>query len=229
MNDKSTFTADPETVRYLLNLLETDGIHYSGCSWMTKIQEINLVDGRLEAKNHLTGREEGDLYHSTLVMKTKSNGETFLSLMLQEHHGGRDKIGDSFVEVRLHPSGRYMIHIQLEQVFTNETTWEWKPRAVRSSVDNPEQALSRRVVDFLGGIWSNPARIMGLRIAQHFAKLGWGANLDVKEFMDIADYVDSTDAMGHSTLLKAMQKYDAEVANEMHFQMRDPDRRKKID
>lgn len=83
MNDKKgTFTPDPETITYLLELLETDGIHYTGCSWMTKIQDINLVDGRLEAENHQTGREEGDLYHSTLIMKTKANGDTFRSLML---------------------------------------------------------------------------------------------------------------------------------------------------
>jgi len=229
MSDKSTFTPDPETIKYVLGLFEQNGVHYTDCTWMTKIQGLRLENGQLIAENQNTGRAEGDLYHSTLVIKTKaSDGTTFRSLMLQEHSGGLDKIGDSFVEVRLHPEGRYMVHVQLEQVFSDENDWEWKPRAVRSSVDNPEQALTRRVVDFPGGIWSNPARIMGLRIAQHFANPGWGANLDINHYMDIADYGDSTDAMGLATLLKALQKYDAEVADEMYKQLRDPDRRKVI-
>jgi hypothetical protein len=228
MSTTGTFTPDPKTVEWLLKLLEEEGVQYSDCTWMSKIQGMHLEDGHLIADNQVTGRKEGDLYHSTIVWKTKPNGDRFRSLMIQEHHGGRDKIGDSFVEVRLHPNGRYMVHVQLEQVFVNEDTWEWRPRAVRSSVDNPDQALTRRVVDFPNGIWSNPARIMGLRIAQHFANPGWGSTLEAKDYMDIADYGDSTDAMGHSTLLKALQKYDAEVADEMYKQLRDPDRCKVV-
>ncbi|KKR54833.1 MAG: hypothetical protein UT93_C0031G0005 [Candidatus Woesebacteria bacterium GW2011_GWF1_40_24] len=194
-------------------------------------QISGLEDGHLVAENHVTVMAEGKFYRSTLIEKTKlSDGSKFRSLMLIENSAGRDKIGDVFVEVRLDPQdGRYKVRIQMEQVFSDENEYELKPRAVRSSVDNSEQALSRRVVDFPGGIRSNPARISGLRIAQHFAHPGWGVNLDQGEFMDIFDYSDSTDAMGHSTLLKALKYYDAEVADEMYKQMRDPDRRKKVD
>jgi hypothetical protein len=230
MSDKSTFTPDPATIEYVLGLLKNDGVHYSGCTWQTTIQDIRLEDGRLVAENHVTAMADGKFYRSTLITKTRSDGTTFRSLMLVENSAGRDKIGDVMVEVRLDPNeGRYKVHVQFEQVFSDETHFELLPRAVRSSVDNPVQALTRRVIDFLdNGIRSNPARIIGLKIAQHFSNPGWGPNLPAEEFMDVFDYVHSTDAMGHSTFLKGLQAYDAEVADEIYAQMRNPERQKKI-
>lgn len=229
MDDKSTFTPDPATLEYVFKLLESDGVQYSGCTWGTKIQDMRLEDGHLVAGNSVTAMPDGKFYRATLIEKTKPDSSTFRSLMLIENSGGRDKIGDVMVEVRFDPNdGRYKVHVQLEQVFSDETHYELLPRAVRSSVDNEAQALSRRVIDFSdNGIRSNPARIIGLKIAQHFSNPGWGVNLDLKDFMDVYDYVHSTDAMGHSTLLKGLQAYDADVANEIFAQMRDPERRKK--
>lgn len=230
MNDKSTFTPDPATVKYLLQLLEGEGIQFSGCTWGTRFQGLHLDEGHLVAENHITAMADGKFYRSTLVTKTKlTDGSTFRSLMLIENSGGRDKIGDVVVEVRLDPSdGRYKVYVQLEQVFSDEGHFIWLPRAARSSVDNPDQALHRRVIDLTGdGIRSNPARIAGVKIAQHFSNPGWGANLPAEEFMDVYDYVHTTDAMGQSTLLKGLQAYDAEIANEVFAQIRDPERHKK--
>lgn len=230
MDDKSTFTPDPDTLEYVFKLLEDDGIHYTGCTWGTTIQGIRLEDGRLVAENQITAMPEGKFYRSTLIEKIKlSDNTTFRSLMLFENSGGRDKIGDVMVEVRLDlGDGRYKVHVQLEQVFSDETHYELLPRAVRSSVDNDQQALNRRVIDFAdNGIRSNPARIGGLKISQHFSNPGWGPNLDSRDFMDVFDYVHSTDAMGHSTLLKGIQAYDADVVHEIVAQIRDPERHRK--
>lgn len=223
----STFTPDAQTVEWLLKKLETEGVQYEGCTWGTKIQGVSLEDGNLVARNQVTAMADGKFYRATLVTKEKSDGTTFRSLMLIENSGGRDKIGDVVVEVRLDPGdGRYKVRFQLEQVFTDETHFEYLPRAVRSSVDNDQQALSRRVIDFPdNGIRSNPARIGGLKIAQHFSNPGWGANLDPADFMDVFDYVHCTDAMGQSTLLKGLQAYDAEVAYEIFAHVRNPERR----
>ena len=229
MDDKSTFTPDLKTLEYLLKHLESEGVQYTGCTWSTKFQGIRLEDGHLVAENHVTAMADGKFYRSTLIEKTKlSDGSNFRSLMLIENSAGRDKIGDVVIEVRLDPTdGRYKVHIQYEQVFSDEAHFELLPRAVRSSVDNEEQALRRRVIDFAdNGIRSNPARIAGQKIAQHFSNPGWGPNLPSEEYMDVFDYVHTTDAMGHSTLLKGIQAYDAEVSNEIVSQIRDPERRK---
>lgn len=230
MNDKSTFTPDPETIKYVFDLLEVEGIQFSGCTWETKFQDLTLQNGHLVAENIVTAMADGKFFRSTLIEKTKLSDNTkFRSLMLIENSGGRDKIGDVMVEIRLDPSdGRYKVHVQMEQVFSDENTYVLLPRAVRSSVDNDQQALNRRVIDFADdGIRSNPARIAGLKIAQHFSNPAWGPNLDPNNFMDVYDYVHSTDAMGHSTLLKGLQAYDYEVASETFAQIRDPERRKK--
>lgn len=227
-DNNSTFTPDPKTLEWIFKKLEEEGIQYSGCTWGTKLQGLTLQDGNLVAENHTTAMADGKFYRSTLIEKTKADGSTFRSLMLIENSGGREKIGDVMVEIRLDPSdGRYKIHTQLEQVFSDETHFELLPRAVRSSIDNEEQALHRRVIDFAdNGIRSNPARIAGLKIAQHFSNPGWGPNLSAEEYMDVFDYVHSTDTMGQSTLLKGIQAYDAEVVDEIVDQIRDPERRK---
>lgn len=230
MADNGTFTPDLKTVEYVLRLLESEGVQYARTNWGTKIQDIRLEDGHLIAENFVTSMPEKKFYYQTLIEKIKlADNTTFRSAMTFENSGGRDKIGDVMVEVRLDPNdGRYKVHVQLEQVFTDETHFELRPRAVRSSVDNDQQALNRRVVDFADdGIWSNPARIGGFKIAQHFSNPGWGANLDIKDFMDVNDYVHATDAMGGDTLLKGLQVYDADVAYEIFAQIRDPERRKR--
>lgn len=230
MADNGTFTPDPKTLEWLFAKLASDGVQYSGCTWLTKLQGMRLEDSHIVADNFVTAMADGTFYRSTLIEKTRlSDQSKFRSMMTIENSGGRDKIGDVMIEIRLDPGdGRYKVHFQMEQVFSDEIHFELLPRAVRSSVDNPEQALHRRVIDFTdNGIRSNPARIAGLKIAQHFSNPGWGPNLPTEEFMDVYDYVHSTDAMGHSTLLKGLQAYDAEVANEVFAQIRDPERRKK--
>lgn len=230
MEDNSTFTPDPKTLEYVFNLLQSEGVQYAGCTWGTKVQGMRLEDGHLVAENQVTAMADGKFYRATLIEKIKlADKTTFRSLMLIENSGGRDKIGDVMVEVRLDPGdGRYKVHYQLEQVFSDEMHYELLPRAVRSSVDNEQQALNRRVIDFAdNGGRSNPARIAGLKIAQHFSNPGWGPNLNPDEFMDVSDYVHTTDMMGGDTLLKGLQVYDADVAYEIFAQIRDPERRKK--
>lgn len=230
MDDKSTFKPDPKTLEYLFNLLESEGVQYSGCTWGTKIKGIRLENGHIVAENQTTAMADGKFYRATLIEKTKlSDDSKFRSLVLIENSGGRDKIGDVVIEIRLDPTdGRYKVHIQYEQVFSDETHFELLPRAVRSSIDNDEQALRRRVIDFADkGIRSNPARIAGQKIAQHFSNPGWGPNLQPEEYMDVFDYVHTTDAMGQSTLLKGIQAYDSEVSMEIFNQIRDPERHKK--
>lgn len=229
-DNKGTFTPDPETLKYVFELLEKEGIQYNRTTWGTKIHGISLEDGHLVAENFVTGMPDGKYYTQTLIEKTNlADNTTFRSAMTIENNAGRDKIGDTMVEVRLDPSdGRYKVRIQLEQVFSDETHYKLLPRAVRSSVDNDVQALNRRVIDFAdNGMRSNPARIAGLKIAQHFSNPGWGANLNPADFMDVNDYVHATDAMGGDTLLKGLQVYDADVADEIYKQIRDPERRKK--
>ena len=229
MDDKSTFKPDSKTLEWIFKKLESEGVQYSGCTWETKLQGLRLEDGYLVAENIVTAMADGKFYRSTLIEKTKlSDNSKFRSLVLVENSGGRDKIGDVVIEVRLDPTdGRYKVHVQFEQVFSDETHFELLPRATRSSIDNEEQALRRRVIDFADqGIRSNPARIAGLKIAQHFSNPGWGPNLPDGEYMDVFDYVHTTDAMGHSTLLKGIQAYDSEVVDEIVDQIRDPERRK---
>lgn len=224
----STFTPDPATLEYVFKLLKNQGIQYDRTTWGTKIQGLRLEDGNLVAENFVTGMPDGKFYTQTLVEKIDfAKNTTFRSAMVIENNAGRDKIGDTMVEVRLDPGdGRYKVRVQFEQVFSDETHYELLPRAVRSSVDNDVQALNRRVIDFPdSGIRSNPARIAGLKIAQHFSNPGWGSTLDPKDFMDVFDYVHCTDAMGQSTLLKGLQAYDAEVAYEIFAHVRNPERR----
>ena len=187
MDDKnSTFTPDLETLKYVFELLENDGIHYNRTTWGTKIQGIGLEDGHLVAENYVTGMPDGKFYIQTLIDKLNlAEGITFRSAMTAENSGGRDKIGDVVVEIRLDPNdGRYKVRFQLEQVFSDaKGTYVLMPRAVRSSVDNNAQALNQRVFDITDdGIRSNPARIAGRKIDQHFSNPGWGSNLNSKEF-----------------------------------------------
>ena len=229
MNDKnSTFKPDPQTLEYVIKQLEEVGVQYTGCPWGTRFQGIRFEDGQLVAANSVTAMPDGKFYRATLVERIKPDGSTYRSLMLIENNSGRDKIGDVVLEIRLDPGdGRYKIHVQEEQVFSDEVNFEMRPRAVRSSIDNENQALKRRTIDIADdGIRSNPARIAGLKIAQHFSYPAWGANLPADEYMDVFDYIGATDAMGHSTLLKGLQLCSSSITDEIYAQLKDPDRRK---
>lgn len=228
--NKSTFTPDLETMEFVLNKLQETGVQNRGCSWITTHDEIKWDGENFVAENFVTKHTDPELYHATLIDQIRPrDGHQYRGLMFAENDHGRDKIGDVVVEIRLDPSdGRYKVHFELEQVFSDEETFENLPRATRSSLDNPHQALRRRSIDLSGGIWSNPRRIVGKRIAQHSINPNWADNVPEEEFMDVYDYVDTTDAMGHSTLLRSLKRYPAVVADEIYRQMRDPDRKKKV-
>lgn len=229
MNDNlSTFTPDAATIEFVLKQLAESGVHYKGCTWLTTHENIEWDGEKFVADNVVAERSEHQGYKATLIDQLRpQDGKTYRGLMVIEDNQGRDKIGDVVVEIRLDTSdGRYKIHVENEQVFSDKVNYELLPRATRSSLENDRQSLKRRTIDLQGGGRSNPRRIAGLRIAQHSLNPNWGPNLNRDEFMDVFDYAETTDMMGQSTLLRAMKHYPAVIADEIYKQMRDPDRRK---
>lgn len=215
---------DQKVLERIFQILGTGGIRYRDCQLVTKISGLRLAeDGVLEAENFWANDAEVNRYHVALVTRTRPNGTTYRDVMIIEHGNG-DKIGDVVIEVRLNTNtGRYMVHTQMEQAFTDDTHFEMRPRAKRSSVQNPRQAINRHApVDMPGGINSNPGRIAGLRIAQHAIDLRWADNLPEGEFMDISEYVDTYDSMGQSTLLKALKHCPRALSRDLYKQIVDP-------
>ena len=229
MADNGTFTPDAATMEFVLKQLTESGIHYTGCTWLTTHQDLEWDGEKFVAKNVVAARAEGSGYKATLIDQERpSDGKTYRGMMFIEDSQGRDKVGDVVVEIRLDPTdGRYKVHVEKEQVFSDDKNFELLPRATRSSLENDRQALKRRTIDLPNGGRSNPRRIAGLRIAQHSSNPNWGPNLDPDEFMDVFDYAECTDMMGQSTLFRALKYYPAAVADEIYRQLRDPDRSKK--
>lgn len=219
---------DPKILERVFALIATGGIVYDDCQLATKFEGLRLEeDGRLHARNFVANDPEVNRYHVTLITKKRPNGTTYRDVMIVEHGNG-DKIGDVVIEVRLNTNtGRYMVHVQMEQAFIDETHFEMRPRAKRSSIQNPLQAVNRHApLDMQGGINSNPGRIAGLRIAQHAIDLRWADNLPIEEFMDISEYVDSHDSMGGDTLLKALKHLPKALADDLYRQIRNPESKK---
>jgi hypothetical protein len=229
MDNKGTFTPDAKTVEWVLEQLASKGVNFDGCTWNTAFQGIRLEGDQLVAENYHHGRPEGGYWGTLVDQNRPSDGKKYRGAMFIEDHQGRDKVGDVVVEIRLDPmDGRYKVHFEYEQVFEDPEKYENLPRATRSSLENDRQSLKRRSIDLPGGGRSNPRRIAGKRIAQHSVNPNWGPNLVRDEFMDVYDYVDATDMMGQSTLLRSLKYYPAVVADEIYRQIRNPDRVKKI-
>jgi hypothetical protein len=197
-----------------------------GCDWQITLVDPKQVEGGMLAKNFVLVRANGKHFHTTLVEgeALNENKETFhfWQPMSFEHDSGRNKVGDVVLVFRKSPDpvGRWMVQVDQEDVYIDETTIRKIWRAIRSSLDNIIQAVKREVVE-TGRAYANPRRLGGNSISQHYVHAAWSPQL-ANQMMDVFNYVQSLDSMGQSTLLKALQHMPFEMATEIFKQIRAP-------
>lgn len=189
-----------------------------GGDWqLTHVVESPLPNFRL-------ARAGGQHFHIVMVedefVGPDGSTGTFRQPLIIEHDQGKDKIGDVVIQLRKHPvTGRWMIQVEQETVFEDETTRSKTWRTARSSVDNPEQSV-KKTVEHSGWLYSNPRRIGGKPIKTHFITAGWSPQL-ADSMMDVSEYVDCMDSMGLATFLKALKRLSSEEALEIFMQIRE--------
>jgi len=191
------------------------------CDWLLKL--INPVmdeNGQIiEVENFVLKRQNGKTSHVTMI--DSEAGDTKYRQPIIFEHGNLDKVGDIVIILRKNPkTHRWMVQAEKEDAYITEEKIEQITRATRSSLDNIQQAVDRKVVK-VGDGFTNPRRIGGRRIFQHYVTLGWGPQ-KVEEMVDIFDYVQCPDSLGQAVLLKALQHMPHEVAYEILDQMRQP-------
>jgi len=193
----------------------------SGCDW-----QVTLKDLEGETAGNMTAqRAKGQNFHATVVNDniTLPDGKVvnFRQLLIIEHDQGLDKVGDVVIQFRQNPhTERYMVQVEQENVFETETIVKKIWRAVRSSVDNIAQAV-KKTVAHSGWVYANPRRIGGKPIKTHYVIAGWSPQL-AEQMMDVYDYVQSLDALGLATFLKALQHMPERPARAIFNQMRTP-------
>lgn len=171
-------------------------------------------------------RAGGQNFHASMVTDTVTRPDgseslPFRQLMFFEHDNGQDKVGDVVIQIRKHPrTGRYMIQVEQENAFENTKSKTKAWRATRSSLDNIVQAVKRSVTH-VGWLYTNPRRIGGKPIKSHYVLVGWSPQL-ANSMMDVYDYVQTPDAMGLATLLKAFQVMGDDLAMEILAQILHP-------
>jgi hypothetical protein len=195
-----------------------------GCDW-----QITLIDPRVEgdvlvADNFVLARANGKHFHATLV-EGEALGDDgkpfrFWQSMSFEHDQGRNKVGDVVLVFRKSPHGRWMVQVEQEDIYLNETTTQKIWRATRSSLDNVIQAVKRTVVE-VGRGYANPRRLGGNAIAQHYVHAPWSPQL-AENMMDVFNFIDTPDSLGHSVFLKALRHMPQEMADEIFHQIREP-------
>lgn len=223
----STFNLDPRTLEVVIKSLQEKGIAYEGCDWINKQSNLRWdpAQARLVASNYLLGRENGKHFHNTLVNDsvTLPDGKVleFRAPMTIEHDQGQDKVGDVVIVFRQHPhTGRFMVQVEQENAFVDETTIEKIWRAERSSVDNIAQAVKKTVVHG-GWMYSNARRQGGKRIKTHYVIANWAPQL-AEKMMDVYDYTESLDSPGLSSFTKALKHMPDRPARAIFNQMRTP-------
>lgn len=225
--DSSTFTLDPQTLEEIIKSLQEKGIAYEGCDWMIKQLDLRWdpEQARLVASNYFLGRENGKHFHGTLVndsvMLPDGKVLNFRAPINIEHDSGHDKVGDVVIIFRRYPhTGRYMVQVEQENVFVDETTIVKIWRAERSSIDNIAQAVKKTVIHS-GWIYSNARRQGGKQIKTHYVIANWAPQLADK-MMDIYDYTESLDSPGLSSFTKALKHMPDRPAHAIFNQMRTP-------
>jgi hypothetical protein len=223
----STFTLDSETLEVILKSLQEKGIAYENCDWISRQVNLRWDPERMQlvGENFRTARANEAHYHVTLVKQhDHDKGYDYRAPLSMEHDAGRSHAGDVALELRLHPSGRWMVHVGLEQAFTTDDQFNVVKRANRSSKDNEDQAVQRRPDADLSDVRFNNRRIGGKNVANHVTMPGWGPNLTMADFVDVYDFVRSLDGPGIIALDKAMAETPPEYAADMleiHLQKRD--------
>jgi len=196
-----------------------------GCDWQIKLVNPKQGEtGELIADNFILARVSGKHFHTTLVEDEALNAEgktfRFWKPMSFEHDQGRNKVGDVVLIFRKAPYGRWLVEVEKENAFLDETTVQKVWRAIRSSLDNVIQAIKRTVVE-VGRGYANPARLGGNMIAQHYVHAPWSPQ-KADSMMDVFNYVQSPDSLGQAVFLKALQHMPAEMADQIYHQMREP-------
>lgn len=196
-----------------------------GCDWqITLVNPKQGESGELIAENFVLARVSGKHFHSTLVEGEALNAQgqafRFWKPMSFEHDLGRNKVGDVVLIFRKAPYGRWLVEIEQEDAYLNETTIQKVYRATRSSLDNVIQAVKRTVVE-AGRGYANPARLGGNMIAQHYVHAPWSPQ-KADSMMDVFNYVQSPDSLGQAVMLKALQHMPREMADEIYSQIRAP-------
>jgi hypothetical protein len=146
----------------------------------------------------------------------------FWQPMLMEHPNAKqDRIGDVVIVLRKHPTtGRFMVLCEDDVVYVTETETKMARRATRSSVDNPEQAIERRVI-YAGDLYLNSRRTGGLPVKAHVIYATWSAH-EAESMDDIYDFVKTPDGPGLATLMKSLQALDPTLAREIFEQVITP-------
>jgi hypothetical protein len=198
----------------------TKEIKIDNCDWLIDLINPIIKNGEIiSVENFILRRKNNKTFHATMV-KAQVGDFKFRQPMIIEH-GNEQKVGDVVIILRKNPQNhRWMIQFDEEDVYVSEEEIEKIIRAQRSSLDNIKQSVNRKVVK-TGDGYSNPRRIGGKRIFQHYVSVGWGPQVD-NEMIDIFDYVDSPDSLGQATLLKSLKHMPHEMAREILSQIRKP-------
>lgn len=193
----------------------------NGCDWEVTLEAL---DGD-SITNLVAQRAKGQNFHATMVddsvVLPDGKVANFRQLLIIEHDQGQDKVGDVVLQFRQEPhTNRYKVQVEQENVFETETTVKTTWRAIRSSVDNIAQAV-KKTVAHSGWIYANPRRIGGKPIKTHYVIAGWSPQV-ADSMMDVYDFVQSLDALGLATFLKALQNMPERPARAIFNQMRTP-------
>lgn len=198
-----------------------------GCDWKITLKDPRKGEneGELVADNFVLARENGKHFHSTLVEGEAPDGKggtfRFWKPMSFEHDSGRNKVGDVVLIFRKSSEhGRWMVEVEQEDAYIDETTIQKIWRTIRSSLDNVIQAIKRTVVE-VGRGYANPARLGGNMIAQHYVHAPWSPQ-KADSMMDVFNYLQTPDSLGQAVFLKALQHMPKEMADEIYSQMRMP-------
>lgn len=175
--------------------------------------------------NFIIKRENDKNFHATMVndniVLPDGKVVNFRQLLIIEHDQGYDKVGDVVIQFRQNPhTNRFTVQVEQENVFETDNNIKKIWRAVRSSVDNIAQAVKKTVIHS-GWMYANPRRIGGKPIKTHYIIAGWSPQLS-DSTMDVYDYVQTLDALGLATFLKALQHMPDRPARAIFNQMRTP-------
>jgi len=204
-----------------MNDKDTKIIQISNCDWLINlINPIEKENGEIVVENFVLHRKNDKTFHATMV-EAKIGDIKFRQPIIIEH-GNNNKVGDIVIIFRKNPHNhRWMVQCDQEDVYVTEEKIEKIVRAQRSSLDNVKQAVNRKVI-MVGEGYSNPRRIGGEKIFQHYVTVGWGPQI-ADQMIDVFDYVDSLDFQGQSVFLKTLKHMPHEMAYEILDQIRKPE------
>ncbi len=196
-------------------------IKIDGCDWLLElINPIEKKKGEIVVENFILQRMNGKTFHSTMV-EAQIGDAKFRQPMIFEH-GNDEKVGDVVIILRKNPKNhRWMVQCDQEDAYITEEKIQKVTRAQRSSLDNIQQAITRKVIK-VGDGYANLRRIGGKRIFQHCVPINWEPQI-ADQMIDIFDFVQCPDSLGQAVLLKALQHLPHEMAYEILGQIRTPE------